>query len=276
MLYAIRSVPNDTTGFSPFEILFGWPARGPLESSPPDRESTLVQFVVDLKTRLKETLELALANSNLAKDRQKAFYDRKTTSRTYEIEQKVLMLNKAKRSKFEMTWVGPYTIVEKLNDVDYRLETPGKRKPLVVVHVNLIKPYVERVQNTTCSVSSLVGQESIPQLEVAQVADQSKSLGDQDLSEEQRRQLECLLGEFPGLFSERPGVTDLVEHEISLTSETIPNLSGQPGEDDEGSPGVGRSRYRKGIVQSVCVAGPSCEQGRWQVGSYGGGLLPTE
>ena len=229
MLYAIRSIPNETTGFSPFEILYGRPARGPLEilheawTSPRDEESNLVQFVVDLKTRLKETLDLALLNSDVAKDKQKKYYDRKASPRAYQVGQKVLLLNKAKRSKFEMTWVGPYTVIEKLNDVDYRLETPGKRKSDLVVHVNLIKPYVERIQATSCSVSSWVGQEPDSDSGVELVKVQPEPSSDHDLSRDQKRQLERLVGEFPHLFSDKPGVTDLVEHEISLEGDSVPS-----------------------------------------------------
>ena len=31
LLYAYMSVPQESTGFSPFELLFGWKVRGPLD-----------------------------------------------------------------------------------------------------------------------------------------------------------------------------------------------------------------------------------------------------
>ncbi|XP_066430860.1 vomeronasal type-2 receptor 26-like [Eleutherodactylus coqui] len=47
-------------------------------------------------------------------------------------------------SKFFGRWQGPYEIVEKVDDVNYRVQQQGKRKPYQVYHVNLIKPWKDR------------------------------------------------------------------------------------------------------------------------------------
>ena len=31
MLFTYREIPNETTSFSPFKLLYGWPVRGPLD-----------------------------------------------------------------------------------------------------------------------------------------------------------------------------------------------------------------------------------------------------
>lgn len=38
-----------------------------------------------------------------------------------------------------VTWNGPYKIVEKVNPVNYKVCQPGRRKPVQIYHINLLK-----------------------------------------------------------------------------------------------------------------------------------------
>ncbi|XP_064103315.1 uncharacterized protein LOC135213265 [Macrobrachium nipponense] len=77
LLFAYRGVPQESTGFSPFELLYGRTVRGPMtvlkelwtkEETMPDVKSTY-QYVIDLKERLSRTCELAQKDSrNLVQD----------------------------------------------------------------------------------------------------------------------------------------------------------------------------------------------------------------
>ena len=46
-----------------------------------------------------------------------------------------------KTNKLHMQWRGPYTIVEKVGVVDYRIQLKGKEK---LFHANMLKHYIER------------------------------------------------------------------------------------------------------------------------------------
>ena len=68
-LFAYREVPNETTGFSPFELLYGRDVRGPMhilkESWVGDETDTDTQnayhYILDLKSKLADTCRLAQA-----------------------------------------------------------------------------------------------------------------------------------------------------------------------------------------------------------------------
>ncbi|KAK7889577.1 hypothetical protein WMY93_025137 [Mugilogobius chulae] len=60
VLFAYREVPQASTGFSPFELLYGWDVQGPLdllrtqwEGQPPRKtDRNIVQFVLEMRERL--------------------------------------------------------------------------------------------------------------------------------------------------------------------------------------------------------------------------------
>ena len=66
VLFAYREVPQASTGFSPFELLYGRTARGPMQvlkelwtqSESPEVRNTY-QYVFDLRNKLEEACRLA-------------------------------------------------------------------------------------------------------------------------------------------------------------------------------------------------------------------------
>ena len=73
LLFAYREAPQESLGVSPFELLYGWPVRGPMqilkqlwskEIEDPEVRSTY-QYVIELRDRLESTL--AIAQDNLSK-----------------------------------------------------------------------------------------------------------------------------------------------------------------------------------------------------------------
>lgn len=68
---------------------------------------------------------------------------------------KVLVLLPTEANKLLMQWKGPFDIVERLGDIDYRVIIDGKIK---TIHANLLKQYIEREDEccgafSTCGVS---------------------------------------------------------------------------------------------------------------------------
>ena len=70
VLFAYREVPQESLGFSPFELVYGRSVRGPMsilkelctkEMQDPDVKSTY-QYVIDLRERLETTCKLARDN----------------------------------------------------------------------------------------------------------------------------------------------------------------------------------------------------------------------
>ncbi len=149
VLFAYRSTEQESTGFSPFELMFGRKVRGPMEllrqywtQDETDEDGKPVyKYVVDLKQRLHETCELAQEALADAQKRQKMYYDRKARPKSLKIGSKVLLLLPVKRNKLLLQWRGPYTVLERMSTVNYRIQVGRKVKNF---HVNMLKPYVER------------------------------------------------------------------------------------------------------------------------------------
>ena len=82
LLFAYREVPQETTGFSPFELLFGRKVRRPLNvlkeawTDVTEPESPVAAYVCEMRKRLQEMAELVQVNANKAQQKQKAYYDR--------------------------------------------------------------------------------------------------------------------------------------------------------------------------------------------------------
>ncbi len=99
VLFAYREVPQASTGFSPFELLYGRTVRGPMQilkelmtgSDTPETTNTY-QYVLDLRNRLERTCELVRENLQTSQETYKHHYDKGTRDRRLVVGQKVLVL----------------------------------------------------------------------------------------------------------------------------------------------------------------------------------------
>ena len=99
LLFAYREVPQASTGFSPFELLYGRPVRGPLDllkeawegPKAPETHSILAH-VLQMREKMEEMTELVRSNLEQVQHRQKVWYDKKARQRTLQPGQKVLLL----------------------------------------------------------------------------------------------------------------------------------------------------------------------------------------
>ena len=149
LLFAYREAPQESLGFSPFELLYGRTVRGPMailkdlwtdEVKEPEVRTTY-QYVLDLKQRLEATLELAREELEKSAGRYKKNYDKKSKPRKFQVDDDVLVLLPTAGNMLLMQWKGPYKVVEKVGRRDYKLFVNSKIKPF---HANLLKKYIRR------------------------------------------------------------------------------------------------------------------------------------
>ena len=150
VLFAYREVPQESTGFSPFELLYGRTVRGPMsvlrnqwtkeESGSENRVSNA--YVLELRNRIAETCEIARKSLEKESTRQKRHFDLKTKKREFKPGDRVLLLLPEKNNKLEMEWRGPYLVQTRVGEADYQIMVKGKKK---LFHANLLKKYVERI-----------------------------------------------------------------------------------------------------------------------------------
>ncbi|XP_078246217.1 uncharacterized protein LOC144588073 [Pogona vitticeps] len=109
LLFAYRSVPQASTGFSPFELLFGRRVKGPLdlikqnwEQLTQDDPQDVVTYIDNLMNDLKRNLELAAENLQAQKVRKKAWDDQEGRERHFNPGEEVLWPRLCKESKCQL------------------------------------------------------------------------------------------------------------------------------------------------------------------------------
>ena len=84
LLFAYREIPQASTGFSPFELLYGRDVRGPLdilkESWEANQKSdeSIVSYVLSTREKLLKMSELIQENLSKSQTQQKTWYDKKS------------------------------------------------------------------------------------------------------------------------------------------------------------------------------------------------------
>ncbi|CAC5377451.1 unnamed protein product [Mytilus coruscus] len=124
------------------------------------------------------------------------------------VGEKVIVLLPTAKNKLLMQWKGPYTIVEKFGNVDNRIQMNRKIKTF---HANLLKRYVER-----CDVGDIV---SMVKDDVLAVVSSAVIDTDSDQVEVYDEIHEIPFTDSE-VFPDTPGCTDILEHDIKLSSET--------------------------------------------------------
>ena len=167
LLFSYREVPHASTGYSPFELMYGRVVRGPMtilkelwtEEITEEEVKTTYQYVLDLKERLESTCEVAKSVLEKSSLRYKKHFDVKARDRRFEEGDKVLLLLPTCSNKLQMQWQGPFEVVGRVARHNYKLQVRGKVK---TYHANLMKKYVERVNEesvTQANHLSVAGEE---------------------------------------------------------------------------------------------------------------------
>ena len=149
LLFAVREIPQESLGFSPFELLYGRNVRGPMQilrelwsvEETNEHARLTYQYVIDLRERLEKTCKLAQDNVRRLDIKQNAFYDKRARSRKFDVGDKVLLLLPSESNKVLLQWNGPYEVLEVVNAMNYKINVKGV---VNTYPANMLKLYVER------------------------------------------------------------------------------------------------------------------------------------
>jgi len=144
-MFAYNTTPHTATAYTLFELIYGHQATLPTALSLPPKPTYLYDdYAEELKQKLRATQQLAKAHLNEAKIKAKMYTDKDINLKTFKIGDKVLLQDETLRrgcsKKLDAQWTGPYRVVDKISDVNYKIQI--KRKT-ICVHANRLKPFVE-------------------------------------------------------------------------------------------------------------------------------------
>lgn len=149
--YAFNTAKHETTGYSPFFLLYARPPRHTID--------TVFPFGTHENSTVAETLCLAEEARRIARlrtlasqDRSKARYDDRHRTVTYHPGDLVWLWTPARKrglcQKFLATYDGPFVVLNRLTEVTYaiaRLTASGRRAAKTqVTHVARLKPFTPR------------------------------------------------------------------------------------------------------------------------------------
>ena len=222
VLFAYREVPQSSTGFSPFELLYGRPVRGPLdvlrESWEAHQRSTesVVSYVLHMREKMEKMMDVVQVNMKKAQQQQKCWYDRSSRTREFKVGDEVLVLLPTATNKLFARWQGPYPIVKCMGTVNYQVDMFDRRKRHRTFHVNMLRQWHTPTDTAYAAEETTEEEtEDIPTWRGDQRDNQTYQVGEQ-LDGQQRGDLETLLEQFGDVLQDTPGRTDLTEHSIHL------------------------------------------------------------
>ncbi|XP_042147303.1 uncharacterized protein LOC121836468 [Ixodes scapularis] len=150
-------VPHDTTGVSPFRMLYGRDPVGPLailgRSWAGDIEfpAELADAPADYLEKLKTQLELAADAAELTTSKQQeayaSHYNKRAMLKVFNECNAVLVFDTNRARKMYPTWLGPCTVTERYREHSYYVQTRDGRRKLV--HPNKLRPYVCEVASVS-------------------------------------------------------------------------------------------------------------------------------
>lgn len=229
LLLAAREVTQSSLGFSPNDLVFGHKVRGPLavlQDNLKGKETpiSLLDYVNGFRRRLFLAGQAARENLEKTQKKMKELFDHDSEMREFSPGDQVLLLLPLPASPFQAKFSGPYTVTQRLSELNYFISTPDRKKSVQLCHVNLLKPYFSR----DCAESKITAVLSVSEgngigpgvmEEVEAPADcvlQPRLTNSVTLLKLDSLMTHFQFPKFPILFGDTPSRTHLIEHDVDV------------------------------------------------------------
>ena len=222
LLFAYREVPQASTGFLPFELLYGRPVHGPLDvlrqtwEGSKKRSDSIISYVIAMRDQLDKMTEIVKENLGRAQTKQKHWYDKAARLRQFKPGDQVLVLLPTETNKLLAGWQGPYQVVKRTGKVNYQIDMHDRRKRKRTFHVNMLREW-HTPKNEAYFEQEVTHMdfEEVPVWNGSGLTPRVKPTLGKQLSSAQRAELEHLLEQFSAdVIQDTPGRTTLIEHSI--------------------------------------------------------------
>ena len=142
LMLAYRTSTQESTGCTPFYLMFGREARLPADvmfGLPPNFPPQQVnQYALDLRARLEGAYRLVRDHMGIQHLRQKTLYDRSSHGDPYKAGDLVWLhcpaVPRGKSPKLHCYWQGPYSVVKTLGDALFLIQHRDSLRKRTVVH----------------------------------------------------------------------------------------------------------------------------------------------
>ena len=161
----VNSLPNSSTGFSPFYLNYGYEPVVPIQLLKGDEVATTESVEVFIQ-RLSSDWKLARQNLDRSVRRQAKYYDAKHRDLGFRVGDLVLLSTRNLKmkgipSKLQKRFVGPFRVIETIGEQAYRLSLPDNWKIHPVFHVSLLREW----KAVDVQEDRPVSQDDVPEIE---------------------------------------------------------------------------------------------------------------
>lgn len=147
LVHAYNCTKHDSTGFSPYELMFGTHPRLPIDLAfdvPQNREEFKIhsQYVRHLKSGLQRIYDLAMKSAAKVGERNKVRFDKHVLESTLDIGDRVLVKNVRLRGKHKLTdkWESlVYVVVKRAGDLPVYTVRPEDKELKVLRFLRSLK-----------------------------------------------------------------------------------------------------------------------------------------
>ena len=216
LMWAYRGTVHASTGYSPFELMYGRRMRDGLDvladiwNEEKDTDPiAVIEYLRKLRERMQQAQVIVNDTETKAKASHNKFYD---VTREFNEGDMVLVLLPKLQYKLVCEWQGPYEVVKKKSPVTYVIDVSNSRKRLRTFHINALKEWVSPVPAVLSVAES-------GEVEPLTWQDESTEEPQKSNLPEQEQDLGKLLQEFEAVISDVAGKTDLLEHRIETGDE---------------------------------------------------------
>ena len=153
LLWAYRELPNDTTGISPYQLVYGRPGRGPLAILKDSWSNNLndavplncsvLTYMDKLKNELDFSKAVADKNANKAQEYYVNHYNNCARDKSFDVGDQVLVLHPNSSNNLVAQWLGPVPICAKMYTYSYQVRMPNSG--IKTFHANHLRLYTSRV-----------------------------------------------------------------------------------------------------------------------------------
>ena len=143
VMMAYRSSVHESTGFSPYRLMFGEECTLPMDIGLPKQQSDLPDsitspYAIWVRDALEVAYEQVRQHSGQAVQRQKRLYDHRAAKRLFAVGDWVMRYyTLAKKCRLDSAWIGPYLIVSLIGWALGIQKDPDS--PIVTVHCQDLK-----------------------------------------------------------------------------------------------------------------------------------------
>jgi len=137
-MFSYNTSVHESTGYMPYELVFGRIPRTPSAYPPLEEETeiTYQQYLTNLFNKLQDTQENAKKHLTRSKEKSKRYYDQRLNIRSFKPGDYVFLLKEPRKGKFSDQYTGPHEILDILSLNNVRILFQNKPR---VVHMDKIK-----------------------------------------------------------------------------------------------------------------------------------------